>query len=186
MLPQLIARRALHTSRPIFNAQAQPGLETVLRNALKASMKSKDKPAAACLKSILADVTNATKSGANPNEPINDEGVMAVLKKGIFQRTQASESYSPSSSSPHPENYSSLQKEIELLKGFLPESPSTEILQTLIDKIIGNLSNELKASKGVAGKVINGLWEELGDKKGGVDKKLVGKLVQDALKKIQI
>ncbi|WWC68975.1 uncharacterized protein I206_102911 [Kwoniella pini CBS 10737] len=184
MFTQVIARRSLHTSRSLLASQSL--LETTLRNALKASMKSKDKPAAACLKSILADVTNATKSGKDPNEPINDEGVMAVLKKGISQRTQASESYSPNSPSPHADNYSSLQNEIKLLQSFLPEAPSNEILQQIINKIIGNLSDEIKVSKGVAGKVINGLWEELGDKKGGVDKKLVGKLVQDALKKIQI
>ncbi|WWC59969.1 uncharacterized protein I303_102532 [Kwoniella dejecticola CBS 10117] len=184
MFAQIIARRSLHTSRQLFAAPSP--LETTLRNALKASMKSKDKPATACLKSILADVTNATKSSKDPNEPINDEGVMAVLKKGISQRTQASEAYAPSSSSPHPENHSSLQNEIKLLQSFLPESPSTEILQQLIDKILANLSDEVRASKGVAGQVINGLWEQLGDQKGGVDKKLVGKLVQDALKKIQI
>ncbi|KAK6906944.1 hypothetical protein L486_04336 [Kwoniella mangroviensis CBS 10435] len=184
MFAQVLARRALHTSRPLLSAQ--PGLEATLRNALKASMKAKDKPAAACLKSILADVTNATKSGANPNEPINDEGVMGVLKKGISQRTQASESYSPTSPSPHPENYSSLLNEINLLKSFLPEAPSNEILQQSIDKIITGLTDELKASRGVAGQILNKLWEELGDKKAGVDKKLAGKMVQEALKKLQI
>ncbi|WRT65455.1 uncharacterized protein IL334_002398 [Kwoniella shivajii] len=184
MFPRLLAQRALHTSRPLFESPSV--LESTLRDALKASMKAKDKPAAACLKTILADVTNAAKSGSNPNEPINEEGVMTVLKKGISQRTQASESYSPSSPSPHPENYSSLQKEIDLLRSFLPKSPSNEIIQTLVDKVIGALPDDIRSSKGAAGKVIAGLWEELGDKKGGVDRKVVGKMVQEALKKLQI
>ncbi|WVW79757.1 hypothetical protein I302_101727 [Kwoniella bestiolae CBS 10118] len=184
MFAQVSTRRFLHTSRTLFSAQ--PGLEVTLRNALKASMKAKDKPAAACLKSILADVTNATKSGANPNEPISDEGVMGVLKKGISQRIQASGSYSPTSPSPHPENYSSLLNEITLLKSFLPEAPSNEALQQSIDKIISGLTDELKASRGVAGQVINKLWEELGDSKNGVDKKVVGKMVQEGLKRLQI
>ncbi len=41
----------------------------------------------------------------------------------------------------------------------------------------------MKSSKGVQGVVMKSLWEKLGESAGGVDRKEVGKLVADALKK---
>ncbi|WWD16752.1 hypothetical protein CI109_101183 [Kwoniella shandongensis] len=184
MFSRLIIRRSLHTTPRLLSSSPSPSaLEVTLRNALKTSMKAKDKPAATCLKSILADVTNSAKSGTNPNEPSSQEGVMTVLRKGIAQRLQAAESYSPSSPSPHAENHASLTSEINLLRSFLPPIPTNESIQSSINKIIASLDSEVRGSKSATGKVLAALWEELGESKAGVDKKEVGKWVQDALKK---
>ncbi|ODN80777.1 hypothetical protein L202_02928 [Cryptococcus amylolentus CBS 6039] len=181
MFARLAFTRSIHTTPRLFSATET--IEASLRNALKAAMKSKDKPAAACLKSILADVTNAAKSGPNPNEPATQESIISVLRKGLTQRTQAAESYAPSSPSAHPENYASLTKEIALIRSFLPAAPSEEAVQAAVTKIIQALPEDVRSSKGAAGKVLQTLWEELGDGKAAVDKKAVGKWVQDSLKK---
>ncbi|WVQ94427.1 hypothetical protein IAU59_001506 [Kwoniella sp. CBS 9459] len=181
---QFVLRRSLHTT-PRLLSSSPSVLETTLRNALKTSMKAKDRPAASCLKAILADITNAAKSGPNPNEPGTQESVMSVIKKGISQRVQAAESYAPTSSSPHEENHASLTSEINLLRSFLPAAPSEESLRSSIQKIIDGLPEDVRTSKSVTGKVLAALWEELGESKGGVDKKEVGKWVQEALKKLQ-
>ncbi|WVR04064.1 hypothetical protein IAU60_001063 [Kwoniella sp. DSM 27419] len=179
---RLVASRSLHTISRLL-ATPPSLLETTLRDALKASMKARDRPASACLKAILADVTNAAKSGPTPNEPGSQESVMTVIKKGISQRTQAAESYAPTSASPHPDNHSSLLNEINLLKSFLPTGPTAEVIQAGINKIIAALPGDVRGSKSAAGKVMSLLWEELGEGKAAVDKKEVGKWVQEALKK---
>ncbi|OCF34598.1 hypothetical protein I316_03639 [Kwoniella heveanensis BCC8398] len=181
----LIVRRSLHTTSPLLSSSSSPSiLEVSLRNALKTSMKAKDKPAASCLKAILADITNSAKSGPNPNEPGTQESVLNVVKKGISQRLQAAESYAPNSPSAHPENHASLTSEINLLRSFLPTAPSEQSLRSSINKIISALPEDVRSSKSVTGKVLAALWEELGESKGGVDKKEVGKWVQEALKKL--
>lgn len=180
MFSQVFIRRSLYTTPRLLSTVS--ALEVSLRNALKAAMKSKDRPAASCLKSILADVTNAAKSGPNPNEPSTQESVISVLRKGIAQRTHAAESYAPSSPSAHPENHTSLTNEISLLRSFLPAAPSEEVLQSIIKKTIESLPEDVRSSKGAAGKVLQALWEELGESKAAVDKKAVGKWVQEALK----
>ncbi|KAK8861346.1 hypothetical protein IAR55_002165 [Kwoniella newhampshirensis] len=184
MLSRLVVQRSLHTSPRLLSSASPPSaFEVKLRDALKTSMKAKDRPAATCLKSVLADVTNAAKSGANPNEPTSQEGVMTVVRKGIAQRLQAAESYAPSSPSPHPENHASLLTEIDLLRSFLPPIPSATSLQQSISKIIASLPDDVRGSKGAAGKVLGVLWEQLGESKAGVDKKEIGKWVQDALRR---
>ncbi|WVO17958.1 hypothetical protein L204_105656 [Cryptococcus depauperatus] len=179
MLAQPLICRALHTTHRIFSPSP---IEMSMRNALKTAMKSKDRPTTTCLKAVLADVTNASKSGLNLSQPPSDKSVIGVLRKCISQRTQAAELYAPSSHSAHPENHSSLVNEITLLQSFLPAAPSEESIRASIEKILGSLSEDARASKSTAGKVLQMLWEELGEDKVAVDKKAVGKWVQEALK----
>lgn len=94
---------------------------------------------------------------------------------------QAAESYSPSSSSPHPEMYRNLQSEISLLQSYLPQSPSPEALTQSIQEVITDLS-EVRDSRGAAGAVMKGLWEKLGDAGQAVDRKEIGKMVGEMLK----
>ncbi|WVQ83573.1 hypothetical protein IAT38_005714 [Cryptococcus sp. DSM 104549] len=183
MFARLVVRRSLHTTSRLFAATPSP-IEVSLRNALKESMKSKNRPALTCLKAILADVTNVAKAGANPSEPTTQENVVNVIRKGIAQRAQAAESYAPSSPAAHEESYSSLNKEIELLQSFLPTAPSQEVVQAAIDKVIAALPEDVRSSKSATGKVLAGLWEELGEAKAALDKKEVGKWVQETLKKL--
>lgn len=86
------AVRALHTSA-LLRAAEKSAAEVALRDALKAAMKAKDKPAVHTIKTILSDVTNLAKTGPNPDEPATQEGVINTIRKGIEKRvsTRSSE-----------------------------------------------------------------------------------------------
>ncbi|KAK4688168.1 uncharacterized protein P7C73_g1941, partial [Tremellales sp. Uapishka_1] len=172
--------RCQSTQTPATDLQAK------LREGLKTAMKSRDKPATTVLKAILADITYNAKASSDPNAPPSNESIISAIRKGIDKRVQAADSYAPGGASPHAENHSSLQSEIDLLKTYLPPAPSSDVIQTTISGIISSLEKEMLASKGVTGHVMKNLWEKLGDSKAGVDKKEIGKWVTEALKKMQL
>ncbi|KAK1920904.1 Yqey-like protein-domain-containing protein [Papiliotrema laurentii] len=178
----LRASRSLHSSALLRDLE-KSALEVRLRDGLKTAMKSKDKASLTCLKSILADITNIAKSGPNPNEHLSESAVMQTLRKGIKDRNTAAESYAPGSPSAHEDNYTNLTNEIKLLQSYLPSAPSAESIGNSISEIIASLDESVKQSKGVQGVVMKALWEKLGESAGGVDRKEIGKLVADALKK---
>ncbi|ORY29554.1 Yqey-like protein-domain-containing protein [Naematelia encephala] len=179
---RVLARaRWIHTSSALRD-EARSALEIKLRDGLKAAMKSKDKPVTTCMKTILADVVNATKSSPDPSKPLSDDGVIATLRKGIQNRTQAALSYAPDSSSSHSENYENLQKEISILQSYLPKAPSLDEISRTLSEIVQSLDKEARENKSVVGIVMKQLMEKLGEGAKGVDKKEVGKLVFDALR----
>lgn len=92
--------RQLSSSRVFLAPNASP-LESALRDGLKTAMKSKDRPAATCIKvsysvlrcgnklteqSVLADVTNVAKSSPDPSAPATQENVITTIRKAIAQR----------------------------------------------------------------------------------------------------
>lgn len=70
-----------------------------------------------------------------------------------------------------------------MLQSYLPPSPTAETVKGYIDEIIAGLSEEVRARKGVTGSVMKALWDKLGEAQGLVDKKEVGKWVNEALKR---
>ena len=53
-----------------------------------------------------------------------------------------------------------------------------------MQSIIDSLSEEMRASKKVQGTVMQSLWDGLGDEGKAVDRKEVGRMVADMLKKL--
>lgn len=102
---------------------------------------------------------------------------------GTNRQNAAAESYAPNSPSPHPENHANLTSEVSLLQSYLPSTPSAESIGSSISEIIASLEESVKSSKGVQGVVMKTLWEKLGDAAGAVDRKEIGKMVAEALKK---
>ena len=99
------------------------------------------------------------------------------------EKAHAAESYAPGTASAHEENFANLQQEVELLQSYLPLSPTAETVKGYIDEIIADLSEDVRARKGVTGSVMKALWDKLGEAKSLVDKKEVGKWVNEALKR---
>lgn len=52
-----------------------------------------------------------------------------------------------------------------------------------MDEVISSLSAEVRAGKGAMGPVMKGILEKLGEAAGVVDRKEIGRLVQEALKR---
>lgn len=73
--------------------------------------------------------------------------------------------------------------EIDLLKRYLPPTPSPDSLQGTIREVIEGLEEEVKAGRGVTGAVMKELQKKLGDSWSVIDRKEVGKWVAEALKR---
>ncbi|KAL7419771.1 hypothetical protein Q5752_005687 [Cryptotrichosporon argae] len=162
---------------------APPALELRLRDGLKAAMKARDRAAVAVHKAVLADITYAVKAGPDPNGVASYEGVVAALRKGIEKRADAALAYAPTSSTPHADNHAALLSEIAVLQSYLPDAPSAAALDALVGRVVGELSADERASRGVMGTVLKRVWEALGDARAGVDKKVVVAGIQEALRR---
>lgn len=73
--------------------------------------------------------------------------------------------------------------EIQLLKSYLPESPSQESIQGTIRETIDALEQSVREGKGVTGAVMKELQKKMGDAWNVIDRKEVGKWVAEALKR---
>lgn len=74
-------------------------------------------------------------------------------------------------------------EEINLLKSYLPATPSPENIQAMIKETIDGLEPDVRAGKGVTGAVMKELPKRLGESWNVVDRKEVGKWVAEALKR---
>ena len=87
MASRLVSTRAFHVSTIArLSETTKSTLEVSLRDGLKAAMKAKDKPATACLKAVLADVTNAGKAQSDPSAPLPESAVLSTLRKSLQNR----------------------------------------------------------------------------------------------------
>jgi uncharacterized protein YqeY len=73
--------------------------------------------------------------------------------------------------------------EISLLQSYLPTAPSQESITSSIQEIIGSLEESARSQTGVQGTVMKSLWEKLGAGAEVVNRKEIGKLVAEKLKK---
>ena len=73
--------------------------------------------------------------------------------------------------------------EVKLLQSYLPSAPSSETITAAVKSVVDALTPDERSQKGVQGTVMKSLMSKLGDAAAAVDRKELGKLVSDALKK---
>lgn len=142
---------------------------------------------------MIADVTYVQKSSTAPNDPASQETVINTIRKGIEKRVsfslssksqadivqkEAAEMYAPNTPGASEEHYAQLSDEIKLLQQYMPEAPTQEAVQGMIDEIVAGLETR---NKGSTGAVMKALWERLGEARAAVDKKDVAQRVAKAL-----
>lgn len=94
-------------------------------------------------------------------------------------QTAAATEYAVGTPGANEDMYASFQNEIVLLKSFLPDAPTPEAVQAIIDDIVANTAERGPKATGT---VMKALWERLGDSRASVDKKDVAARVAAALK----
>lgn len=107
----------------------------------------------------------------------------SLYELNVASQREAALAYAPTSPSPHPENHSALTNEITLLQSFLPSAPPPEALKELIQSVVDSLEEGVRGSKGAVGVVMKGVMEKLGESAAGADRKEVGRIVGELLKK---
>lgn len=144
-----------------------------INNDLKEAMKSGDK----FKLSVLRMLKSALQLEAiKEKKELSDEEVMGVIKRNVKQRKDSIAEFEKYNKQ---EEIVNLEKEIEILKAYLPE----ELSEEQIDEEISKVFEEVKpASMKDMGKMMKMLTEKIGTV---ADMSLVSKKVKDRLMNVK-
>ncbi len=143
-------------------------METITKD-LTTAMKDQDKFTLSVLR-MLKSALQLEK--INKKHDLNDEEVIAVVKKQVKTRKDSIEEYTKYDKKEEVEN---LTKEIEVLSKYLPPELSQEQIEKAIDEIFADLKPE---SIKEMGKIMKEATARLGN---AADMSLVSKIVKEKL-----
>lgn len=148
-------------------------MQEKISNDLKEAMKSGDK----FKLSVLRMLKSALQLEAiKEKKELSDEEVMGVIKRNVKQRKDSIAEFEKYNKQ---EEIVNLEKEIEILKAYLPE----ELSEEQIDEEISKVFEEVKpASMKDMGKMMKMLTEKIGTV---ADMSLVSKKVKDRLMNVK-
>lgn len=140
-----------------------------LMDEMKTAMKAKDMVAVNTIRGIIAKAKDLT---VNAGKEMTDEAVLSVIAKGVKQRE---ESISQFTAAGRTELAEGEQKELEILKKYLPAQLSEEQVTSVVKAVVADLG---ATSKKDMGRVIKEVMTRV---KGQADGKVVSRLVGAAL-----
>ena len=141
-----------------------------VNNDLVAAMKSGDKFTLSVLRMLKSAIIYEQTNGEK--HELTDDDIMSVIKKQVKTRKTSMEEYLRYDRKDLADN---LQKEIDILRKYLPEELSDEELTKIIDKIITELKPD--GMKGM-GMVIKAVSAKCG---AAADMKKVSSIVKEKL-----
>ena len=147
--------------------------ETIKKDFLEA-FKNKETEKKSVLSMLNSEIKNAEIDLKNREEGLNDEQVIAVIKKNVKQRKDAVEKYQTGG---RPELAEKEQKEIEILQQYLPEELSQEKIREVVEKILEKTEVQDMSEMG---KVMGLAMKEL---QGQADGNIVREIVTEILQK---
>ena len=96
----------------------------------KEAMKSRDRTRSSALRMLSAALKNAE---LETGQPLSEEEQQAVLRRQLKQREESAEAYSKAGRAEQAEHESA---EAEIVRSYLPEPPSQEELEQIVDQAI--------------------------------------------------
>lgn len=145
------------------------GLEERLVDEMKQSMKSNDKLRLSTIRMIRSAVKNKE---IEQRTPLTDEGIAKVIHGLVRKGEESVEQFRVGKRTDLVEKE---EKEIEILKSFLPQPLSREEILEVIDQTIAEI--QASSSRDI-GKVMKSAISKLG---GKADGKLINQLVKERL-----
>lgn len=139
-----------------------------INNDLKTSMKEQDKFSLGVLRMLKSALQ---LESINKKEDLNDDEVIAVIKKQVKMRTDSICEFEKFNKT---EEIETLQKEIELLKKYLPEEMSEEELDQKIEEIFTKFNPTSMKDMGM-------IMKELQSIASRADMSIVSKKVKDKI-----
>lgn len=128
-------------------------LKDLVNNDMKEAMKSGDK----FRLSVLRMLKSALQlEGIALKKDLDDKEVLAVIKRNVKQRKDSIEEYQKYNKT---EEIASLEKEIEILKSYLPEELSEEEIDKKIEEVFDEVKPESMKQMGM---IMKKLTEEIG------------------------
>ena len=147
-------------------------LNEQIASDMKEAMKSQDKFTLSVLR-MLKSAIQLEKIKAK--KELEDNEIITVIKRNVKQRKDSIEEYKKYEKN---EEISSLEKEIEILKNYLPEELSEEEIDKKIQEVFASLKPQ---SIKDMGKMMKVLTEEIGSV---ADMGVISKKVKDKLSEI--
>ena len=148
---------------------ADQTIRTLIEEAVKVSMKSRDKETTSTLRMAISEFK---KEEIDKRINLEDEQVIQILQRMIKQRK---DSYSQFSDAGRSELAEKEQNEINILSNFLPEQLSEEELSSIVLEVIEETGAEGPQDMG---KVMGSLKKRI---QGNADMGLVSKIVKENL-----
>ncbi len=149
-------------------------LKQRIADEMKAALLERHRFRGEVLRNLKASILNEEVAKQKREEGLDDSEVEAVLVREAKKRTESSILYRQNGRDDLAENE---EKELEIIKEFLPEQLSEEEIQSVIDQKIADLGDvDMKAM----GQVIGAVKQEVGSKADGA---IVAKLVKETLLK---
>ncbi len=147
--------------------------ETIKKDFLEA-FKAKNLEKKSVLSMINSEIKNAEIEFGNREEGLNDSQVLDVIKKAVKQRKDAIEKYESGDRLDLAEKE---QKELDILKKYLPEELSSEKIEEIVKKAIEKTGAQDISSMGLV------MGEAMKEAKGQADGNVVRELVTKFLQK---
>ena len=140
---------------------------------MKCAMKEKKPDVVGTLRMVKAEVLKIQKSGTNKD--ITDEDIITIITRMIKQRNEASEQFRKGG---REELALKEEREIEILKAYLPEGLSEEDISAIVDAVISETG---AASMKEMGKVMGAVMKKIKETGKLADGNLVKNIVQSKL-----
>lgn len=138
---------------------------------MKAAMKAKDKDTLSVIRTVRASIKNRE---IERGSELSDEDITDVLSRELKQRNDSLQEFKKAG---REDLVTKTEREITVLKRYLPEPLSEEALRKLVKETVKEVGANTRADMG---KVMSALMPNV---KGRADGKLVNRLVQEELTK---
>ena len=149
-------------------------LHEQIKGELKNAMKAKDDAKLRTVRSMLTAFTNeSVATGGTPQDLLDDEGVLGVIKRLAKQRKESIMQYEAADRNDLAEPE---KEELTILEAYLPQMMSQDEIKPIVEAKIAEMGDVDKSKMGM---VIGGVMKELAWKADGGDvKAVVEELIQ--------
>jgi len=149
-------------------------LHTKLKEEMKEALKAREEVKLTTIRGILSNITNELVTlKRKPDEVLEDEGVLAVIKRGVKQRRDSIEQFEKGN---RQELADKEKEELAVLEAYLPAQASNEEVEAVVDKVLADLG-EVDPSK--IGIVVGAVMKEMqGNADGAVVKEIIATKLQ--------
>ena len=143
-------------------------IHSELRNSLKEAMKAKDEARLRTVRGIMTACTNElVATGKTPQDELEDDKTLAVIKKLAKQRKESILQYEAAN---RPELAEPEKEELVILETYLPTMMSQEEIRPIVEEVRVELGVDDKAKMGV---LVGAVMKKLQGQADGADVKAV-------------
>lgn len=142
-------------------------LTQTIKSEMVAAMKAKDALKLSVIRSAMTAFTNElVAKGKKPTDPLDDAEAIAVLKRLAKQRQDSAEQFTKGN---RPELAEKEEKELAILKAYLPETASKEAIEAVAKEKIASMGSD----KAKIGMLVGAVMKEFKGTADGNDVKAV-------------